>query len=102
MQNNSGFIITYIEEEKIRACLASLHYADDNSIPTDLFSAGKKNKTLQQAVCKVAPAVISKRWPPKKICGTKYPGNSIFNPDRSDYLSESLQALLLQTKNWYS
>jgi glycosyltransferase involved in cell wall biosynthesis len=99
MQKISATIITFNEERKIAACLASLQGVADEIVVLDSFSTDKTADICKQFGAKVYQQAWRGYGQQKNDAASKAANNYILNVDADECLSQALQASVLQAKN---
>ena len=98
MQKISATIITFNEEKKIAACLASLQGVVDEIVVLDCFSTDKTAEICKQFGARVYQQAWRGYGQQKNDAAAKASNQYILNVDADECLSEALQLSILQAK----
>lgn len=98
MQKISATIITFNEEKKIAACLASLQGVVDEIVVLDSFSTDKTPEICKQFGVKFYQQPWRGYGQQKNDAAEKASNNFILNLDADESLSQALQVSILQQK----
>jgi len=98
MQKISATIISFNEEKKIAACLASLQGVADEIVVLDAFSTDKTPEICKQFGAKVYQQAWRGYGQQKNDAAAKAANNYILNVDADECLSEALQGSILLAK----